>query len=174
MDMDYENDKGAYFLTGVRENIILTNQDLISWNDFPRNDGLQSTGLLSRISPDGNHIASTVNEILFLIKISEPYFSQLFFPLQGQVAYYSENNKKISTLPGADLPDVVQTDPSWSPDGKYILFSRATMERDFFTELGGQTVFSTDETNIDKLNVQYPVQFNVYCIPFNNGQGGYA
>jgi len=174
MDMDYENDKGAYFLTGVRENTILTNQDLISWNDFPRNDGLQSTGLLSRISPDGNHIASTVNEILFLIKISEPYFSQLFFPLQGQVAYYSENNKKISTLPGADLPDVVQTDPSWSPDGKYILFSRATMERDFFTELGGQTVFSTDETNIDKLNVQYPVQFNVYCIPFNNGQCGYA
>jgi len=174
MDMDYENDKGAYFLTIVRESITLSDQDFISWNDFPRMDGLQSTGLFSRISPDGNHIVSTVNEILFLIKIPEPYFSQLFFPLQGQLAYYSQRSKKISTLPGADLPDVVHTDPSWSPDGKYILFSRVTMERDLFRELGGRTVFSTDESNIDKLNAQYPVQFDVYRIPFNDGHGGHA
>lgn len=174
MDMDYKKDKGAYLFTSVRENIELRDQDFISWNDFQRTDGLQSTGLYSRISPDGRHIASTVNEILFLIKISDLYFSQLFFPLQGSLAVYSNNNKKIALLPGADLSDFIQTDPSWSPDGNYLLFSRAPAKMNLFWDLGGKTVFSVKDADIDRLNEQYPIKFDIYRIPFNNGKGGLA
>jgi hypothetical protein len=100
MDMDYKEDKGAYFFTEVSENIDLNDEDFISWNDFPRfeNDGLQSSGLLSRISPDGEYIISTVNEIFFLIMLKNPYVSQLFFPLQGSLAYYSKERKKFNSL----------------------------------------------------------------------------
>ena len=174
MDMDYNNDKGAYFLTGVRRNITLSDEDFMSWNDFPRTDGKQSTGLFSRISPDKKYVASTVSEIFFLIKIADPNFSQLFYPLQGSLAYYSKKNKKINTLHGADLPDFVQTDPSWSPDGRYMLFSRAAKDRALLERLAGQTIFSVDHTDIDRLNKQYPVQFSVYRIPFNAGMGGKA
>lgn len=174
MDMDYNKDKGSYLFSSVREDIELKGQDFISWNDFPRTDGLQSTGLYSRISPDGSHIASTVNEILFLIKISNPYFSQLFFPLQGSLAIYSNITKKVTTLPGADFKEIVQTDPSWSPDGNHLLFSRAPSKMDLFWELGGQTVFSVEDADIDQLNYKYPIKFDIYRIPFNNGKGGIA
>lgn len=175
MDMDYEGDKGAYFLTNPRENIALTEHDFISWNDYQRTDDKQSTGLYSRISPDGSHIASTVNELFFLVKIDDLYCSQLFFPLQGVLAYYSSSDKKIRTLSGADDHDFVQTDPSWSPDGRYLLFSRMPMNHDLIESLAGYTVFPAKEgETIDQLNQQYQAQFDVYRIPFNDGRGGVA
>jgi hypothetical protein len=175
MDMDYNKDKGAYVLTTVRQDIILTDQDFVTWNDFPRTDGLQSTGLYSRLSPDGNFVASTVNEIFFLIKISDPYFSQLFFPLQGSLAIYSGRTRKIAPISGADLPDFVQTDPSWSPDGSHLLYSRAPVQLDLFWDLGGQTVFSAEkDADVRSLRRQYPIQFDIYRIPFNHGKGGPA
>jgi Tol biopolymer transport system component len=109
-----------------------------------------------------------------LIKIKDPYFSQLFYPLRGSLAIYSIGSKKITSLPGADLPVFVQTDPSWSPDGKYLLFSRAPANMDLFWDLGGQTVFAAEDADIKKLNREYPVQFSVYRIPFNDGKGGLA
>jgi hypothetical protein len=174
MDMDYKKDKGAYFITQVREDIELLDQDFISWNKSPRTDGVQNTGLYSRISPDGKYVASTINEILFLIKTPDLYFSQLFYPLKGDLAVYSIKDKKISKLPGADLQGFVHTDPSWSPDGNHLLFSRARANMDLFWDLGGQTVFSVEHADVDLLNKQYPVKFDIYRIPFNKGKGGLA
>ena len=94
--------------------------------------------------------------------------------MQGTLAYYSKSDRKIRSLAGADLPGVIQTDPSWSQDGKNILFSRAEIERDYFRELGGKTIFAAEDGEIEQLNRQYPVQFNVYSIPFNEGKGGRA
>jgi len=174
MDLDYRNDKGAYVFSSVYENIVLNNQSFISWNDFPRTDDVQSTGLFSRISPDGNYIISTVNEITLLIKLDDPYCSQFFYPLQGNLACYSVNDESILALPGADILDFIQTDPSWSPDGKYILFSRASVDYELIEQLGDQTVFSDNNANINQLNNQYPFQFDIYRIPFNDGMGGKA
>jgi hypothetical protein len=174
MDMDYKRDKGAYLFTDVREQMTLTQKDFMSWNDLPRTDGLQTTGLYSRVSPDGAHVVSTVNDILFLAKIPDPYFSQLFFPLQGSLAIYSGETKTIALLPGADSPDVIQTDPSWSPDGMHLLFSRAPSKMAFFWDLGGQTVFAAEAADTELLKKQYTIKFDIYQIPFNNGKGGLA
>jgi len=174
MDMDYKKDKGAYCLTTVRPQIRLNEKDFISWNDFPKTDDRQSTGLFSRISPDGRYVVSTVNEISFLISIDDPYCSQLFYPLRGRLAYYSRLKKKIRSLEGADLPDYVQTDPSWSPDGKYIIFSRAEMNHPLIQRLGRRTIFPSRGLYIEQLNKRYPVKFNIYRIPFSDGRGGRA
>ena len=45
---------------------------------------------------------------------------------------------------------------------------------DLFWDLGGQTVFSVENADIDQLNKQYPIKFDIYRIPFNNGKGGLA
>jgi hypothetical protein len=175
MDMDYKGDKGAYFLTEIRETILLADRNFLSWNDFPRNDGLPSSGLFSRLSPNGKQIASTIDDISFLAKMNDPYCSQLFFPIQGSLAYYSTRNRKIARLfTGSDRPETVETDPSWSPDGNYILFSCTTPTHDLFRELGGKTVFSAGNSSIEQLNEEYPVRFDVYRVPFNSGRGGCA
>ncbi len=175
MDVDYKKDKGAYFLGRVRNHVELEDQDFFSWNEFPRNDGLQASGLFSRLSPDGNYVASTINDISLLARISDPYCSQLFFPIQGNLGFYSKKDGSIHQLmTGADRREIVETDPSWSPDGNYILFARATMTHDLFSELGGETIFSAVDSDIDQLNRKYPVRFHVHRIPFNKGKGGMA
>ncbi|MEJ2246936.1 MAG: hypothetical protein P8Y80_12790 [Acidobacteriota bacterium] len=175
MDMDYRGDKGSYFVTGVGKNILLKEEDFISWNDFPRDDGLQSSGLFSRLSPDGLHVVTTANDISFLAKISDPYCSQLFFPIQGHLAFYSKPDRSMHRLfTGQNRPEIIETDPSWSPDGGHILFSRTLRTRDLYAELGGDTIFSAVDADVENLNKQYPVHFNVYKVAFNDGNGGRA
>jgi hypothetical protein len=175
MDMDYQGDKGAYLLTELGENIALKEENFIHWNSYPRNDGLLGSGLFSRLSPDGRHVVSTVNDISFLAKISDPYCSQLFFPIQGQLAIYSSLAHKITPLfTGENSPETVETDASWSPDGESILFSRAHLTRDLYAELGGDTIFSAADTDIETLDKQYPIHFDVYRVGFNAGKGGVA
>ena len=81
MDIDYENDKGAYVLTETRERMELSGDDFITWNDFPKPQGTINMGLFSRISPDGNYVVSTVNERNFMALIRDLDFSQLFFTM---------------------------------------------------------------------------------------------
>jgi hypothetical protein len=52
-------------------------------------------------------------------------FSQLFFPIQGILAVYDSATKTFSSLPGADDAAFVQSNPAWSPDGKFIVFARS-------------------------------------------------
>ena len=116
MDMDFRKDKGAYVLTTIRQEIQLTEHDFISWNTFPRIDHRSSTGLYSRVSPSAKYVVSTVNEISLLVKMEDPYCSQLFYPLRGILAVYSLSDRQFRSLPGADDRRYVQTAPEWSPD----------------------------------------------------------
>ncbi len=52
-------------------------------------------------------------------------FSQLFFPIKGILAVYDRQTEQFHALPGADDPQFVQSNPTWSPDGKYIVFARS-------------------------------------------------
>lgn len=172
MDIDYRKDKGAYALTPLDRDLMLTAEDFISWNDFPKIDGRNSTGLYSRISPDGKHVVSTVNEISLLIKMDDVNCSQLFYPLRGILAVYSLEDRRFRALPGADDRTRVQTAPEWSPDGERLLFSRVDMNQELIGRLGTRTIFASDGENIQQLNERYPVQFDIYQVPFNGGDGG--
>lgn len=122
MDADYANNKGAYLITRVQEQIVLALRDIISWNDYERSG--QSFGLLSQISPDGRYAVSTVKDLAVFMARPPLAFSQLFFPVKGILCVFDRQAGTFRALPGADDPNPVQSNPTWSPDGKYIVFAR--------------------------------------------------
>ncbi|HUT69322.1 MAG TPA: hypothetical protein VMW89_01490 [Desulfatiglandales bacterium] len=171
--MDYGGDKGAYALTKVSENISISRDDFITWNDFQRSENPSSMGLFSKISPDGRYVISTLKETSFFAMIPDLDFSQLFFPIRGLIAFYSRDEKRFYPLPGADDPDYVQTSPAWSPDGRYVVFSRARVNKELLEVIGEKGYLEIGpDIRISDLNKKYQIQFDLYKIPFNKGKGG--
>ena len=173
MDMDYKEDKGAYVLAPVNERMLLTENDFISWNDFRKSDKTKSMGLFSKISPDGNYVISTVKEKSFFALINDLDFSQFFFPIRGLIACYSVKEDEFFPLPGADDPNYVQTCPEWSPDGRFVVFSRARVDQRLIEVIGDKRSLEIEpDTRIEDLNKKYQIRFDLYRIPFNHGRGG--
>ena len=173
MDIDYRNDKGAYVLTPTREKIELAEDDFITWNDFPEKDGNTNMGLFSKVSPDGNYVVSTVHEKNFMALMNDLDFSQLFFTFGGIIAYYSRSSQKFQPLPGADDPTCVQTSPAWSPDGNYVVFSRAKANKRLLELIDNyRPADISPNTRIDDLNAKYQIQYDLYKVAFNHGKGG--
>src|SRR5208283_2911289 len=85
-------------------------------------------------------------------------------PTRGILAWYNRTTGRRQTLPGADDPRYVQTNPVWSPDGKYVVFARADA-RDPRPE--GQKL--PEHANALE---ETPIQYDLYRIPFNDGKGG--
>jgi hypothetical protein len=172
MEMNYKADSGAHFITPVRENIELSDEDFISWNDFPKPELLPKTrGLFAKISPSGKYLVSTVHEISYAALTNDLAFCQLFFPTYGVLAWYSVDSRKFHLLAGADDYDFVQTGPSWSWDEKYIVFARSTTKNDYHEDITNIRTHIED-ASIQELNEKFPIQFDLYRIPFNQGKGG--
>jgi Flp pilus assembly protein TadD len=91
-------------------------------------------------------------------------FGQVFFPTRGVLAWYSRESGKLTPLPGADDPNFVQTSAFWSPDGKYLVYSRAVAKDPYAP---GQTA-ATYANDPNETQIQY----DLYRIPFNDGKGG--
>jgi Tfp pilus assembly protein PilF len=171
MDVDYANDKGSYAIAPVTKEIVLNDKRVITWSDFRRKDGEQTYGLLSCISPDGRYIVSTVKDRSVFLAKPEVEFSQLFFPVKGILAFYDRETKRFSALPGADDPAFVQSNPTWSPDGKEIVFARS----EAFESEGARkgALLSADDCR-EFLSGNRRFLFDLYRIPFNGGKGGRA
>ncbi len=175
MDVDYRKDRGGYVLTDVKPQMDLHREDIISWNDHQRGEGQVSRGLFARISPDGDHVMATVKDKPFLVRIKDPAYSQLFFPLTGYLAFYSRNTGKITPLKGADDPNVIQTSPAWSPDGRTIVFARAQSPDNLWQALGNKPMLdAAPGETIDVLNQTYRMHFDLWQVPFAGGEGGQA
>jgi len=167
MDMDGPGgDKGAYVVKNIEPNMIIAKEDVFTWNDFPgRPDDKLTFGLFARISPDGRYVVTTLNEEIFVSNFSEILFQQTFYPTRGILVWYDRRTSEIRQLPGADDPDFVQANPVWSPDGKTIAFLRAPA-RDAYSP-GPRPTEANDPRETQ-------MRFNLYRIPFNDGEGGVA
>ena len=171
-----QNDKGLYALVPVRKQTSIRNDDVIRWNSFSNDPAKKRFGFMSQISPDGQYLITSteppgarmrsVDERLFNGFYKDYGFGQVFYPTRGILSWYSRATGKLQPLPGADDPDMVQTSAFWSPDGKYLVFSRARA-RDPFPPGAKDPEYanSPDETQI---------QYDLYRIPFNDGKGGTA
>ena len=68
---------------------------------------------------------STVKDRSVFVATPDIQFSQLFFPIKGILAVYDRETGEFQSLPGADDPQFVQSNPSWSPDGQQLVFARS-------------------------------------------------
>ena len=144
---------------------------MITWNDYDRKNAHPTFGLLSQISPDGRYIISTVKEKAVAAFYPDLYYPQLFFPIEGILVVYDTVKRDFFSLPGADDPDYVQTNAAWSPDGKWIVFSRAreykigdfNSKKEYYAAM--KKVRKTFEGGAK-------FRYDLYRIPFNNGKGG--
>jgi tetratricopeptide (TPR) repeat protein len=153
--------------------MLLATSDIITWNDYKKEDEEQTFGLLSQVSPDGRVVVSTVKDKSVFVPMPPLAFSQLFFPVKGILCSYDRQTHAFQSLPGADDPQYVQSNPSWSPDGKYIVFARAEAY-DLKDTKGGGKVLLTREECKEFTEDGRPFLFDLYRIPFNDGKGGQA
>jgi tetratricopeptide (TPR) repeat protein len=166
MDVDGpDGDKGMYALMPVSKNMVIERDDVLTWNSFTdKPEGHRTIGFLSRVSPDGQHVVSTVNESVYVANFMDHRFLQVFFPTRGILAVYSRKDRRIRALPGADDTEYVHCDGVWSPDGKVIVFARA---RAFDPQVEGKPMATyANDPNEPK------IQYDLYRIPFNDGAGG--
>jgi Flp pilus assembly protein TadD len=194
LDLDGpKNDKGLYALVPVQKFITIRNQDVIRWSSFQENPDaanfepeVKRFGFMSQVSPDGRYVVTSIgppgagnvhqkknpgfapglSDRLFSTVYPDVYFSQVFYPMRGILAWYDRVAKKLRPLPGADNPEFVHTSAFWSPDGKYLVFSR-TRARDPYPPGAPDPSYANDPR-------EPQVQYDLYRIPFNDGKGGEA
>jgi tetratricopeptide (TPR) repeat protein len=173
LDVDYGNDKGAYAILQVAPEMVLSDEQIITWSDYRREDAEPTFGLLSQVSPDGRYVVSTVKDRAVFVATPGIEFSQLFFPIKGILAVYDTETGTYAALPGADDPEYVQSNPTWSPDGKHVVFARAKAYRK--EAIDNATGILLDENDVPEfIEDNEPFKFDLYRVPFNEGRGGTA
>ncbi|MBN1480851.1 tetratricopeptide repeat protein [candidate division KSB1 bacterium] len=171
LDVDYANDKGSYAFTAIQQTITLSEDNIITWSDYKRNDHVNTFGLLSQVSPDGRYVISTVKDRSVFVPKSDLAFSQLFFPIKGILAYYDRATQEFYSLPGADNPDYVQSNASWSPDGRFIVFAKSRAYKLKNLDNNDKVLLTAEECE-EFLRGEKEFLFDLYRIPFNGGRGG--
>lgn len=194
LDMDGpRNDKGLYALVPVTRNITISNKDVLRWSSFQVSTEAKSFepavkrfGFMAQVSPDGQYVVTSVGppknanthqgevpgfaagilDRLYSTNYRDIAFSQVFYPTRGILVWYDRNKKEMRPLPGADDPDYVQTSAFWSPDGKYLIYSRAKA-RDPYPPGAPKPLHANDPNETQ-------IQYDLYKIPFNAGRGGKA
>jgi Flp pilus assembly protein TadD len=173
MDVDYGNDKGSYAICPVGDEISLSEDKIITWSDYRREDGKKTFGLLSQVSPDGRYVVSTVKDLSVFEAVDNLTFSQLFFPIRGILCSYDRETGIYRSLPGADDERFVQSNPAWSPDGKYIVYARC--EAYHGQDARANELGLTRAEEISKfLAERGTFRYDLYRVPFNEGRGGKA
>ncbi len=184
MDLDGpRNDKGMYTLVPLAPRTVIRNQDVVTWSSFRgKLWGDLRVAFMSQVSPDGQHVVTTIKGVgeanargeprsdnlgnYYVANFKDYRFLQVFYPTRGILAWYSRTAGILQPLPGADDPRYVQTDAVWSPDGKYLVFARA-QAKDPYPEGQALAGFANDPN-------ETPIQYDLYRIPFNDGKGGRA
>jgi Flp pilus assembly protein TadD len=173
LDVDYGNDKGAYAILPVSEQMVLNDEKIITWSDYRKGDGETTFGLLSQVSPDGRYVISTVKDRAVFVATPDIWYSQLFFPIKGILVVYDTQTGSFKPLPGADDPEYVQSNPTWSPDGKWVVFARTKAYRK--DSIANATSVLLSEKDVPEfVEDKEPFKFDLYRVPFNDGRGGKA
>ncbi|MGC8823729.1 MAG: TolB family protein [Bacteroidales bacterium] len=167
-------DKGGYFIAPITDTIVFDKNNYHSWT---RIEQRRTFGMFSKLSPDGRYIVTTVKDRVisnnFPFEPQHVAFSQLFFPVNGRLAVYDRQTKVLKELPGANLPEYVQSNATWTPDGKYIVFCRAKALP--YADNDTLQINITDEMLIDEfVQRKRKIKYDICIVPFNDGKGGVA
>jgi Flp pilus assembly protein TadD len=169
------NDKGLYGLVPVKRVTTIAKENVIRWSESSVEGSPKRFGFMSQVSPNGRYVVNSIevpgahekraDGRIYQASYPGDYgFGQVFFPTRGVLAWYSHESGKLKPLPGADDPRFVHCGAFWSPDGKYLVFSRAEA-RDPYP--AGQPL-SLVANGPNETQIQY----DLYRMPFNDGKGG--
>ena len=173
-----QNDKGLYGLIPLHKVSSISNQYIVHWSAFsdPDKTAQKRFGFMSQVSPDGKYVITSIDvpgahgvrvvDRLYNGFFSNYGFGQVFYPTRGVLAWYSKETQEFKVLPGADDPNYVQTSAFWSPDGKYLIYSRGPA-KDPYPNGRHKAEYANDPNETQ-------MQYDLYRIPFNDGKGGKA
>jgi hypothetical protein len=172
LEVDSGNDKGAYAVMPIVQDILLDRTKIISWSSYKKEEKDPTFGLLCQVSPDGRYVVGTVKDQALAVYRPDLMFSQLFFLIKGIIAIYDRQARTFTALPGADDRRFVQTNATWSPDGNYLVYPRSKAYdieaiRRLHTALVGGPMAEAFIANQGK-----SYKYDLYKIPFNGGNGG--
>ncbi|MFB3892902.1 MAG: hypothetical protein ACE15C_12850 [Phycisphaerae bacterium] len=127
----HRNDPNT-MLFHVRQGPIFPGSGMLVWRDGEvakidtRTSVNPSPVAYSSWHPSGRLVAFSVNKIkLFTHSIGWDLRDQLDYT--SDLCVYDLEARKLVFPPKISLPDKLETFPCWSPDGKYLYFSRADM-----------------------------------------------
>ncbi len=187
MDVDGPaNDKGLYAIFPIQSHASIRNEDVVAWSSHEgKLGGKLRVGFMSRISPDGHYVVTTINDPgtpqtpsqrrknpqdiignYYVANFKDYRFLQVFYPTRGILAWYNRETGVLQPLPGADGPRYVHANAVWSPDGKYLVFLRAEAREAY--PPGSKLAEYPNDPN------ETAIQYGLYRIPFNEGKGGVA
>ncbi len=175
MDVDFANDKGSYLIAPVEKEIAISTDKIITWSDCEPKNPKNTFGLLAQIAPDGKNVLCMVKDRSVFLPMPGIEFSQLFFPIRGVLFNYNIETKTFKALSGASDPTYVQANPSWSPDGQEVLFARHTSYNlKNLSESSNENIILTAAECEEFIKGDETFKFDLYRIPYNNGDGGEA
>lgn len=90
--------------------------------DLKRDETL-SAGVYPAWHPSGNYIAFSTNRIEQYFH-ARPEKSIEVLDRQSDLILYNTKNKQVTEIPGTEGDEYMETYPSWSPDGRFLYFSR--------------------------------------------------
>ena len=178
MDLDGpKNNKAIYTLVPIKPAMSIGPKDVIQWSTAAgKMTGEVRVGFMSQVSPDGQSVVTMVQGLDPKVKDSlnnfysanykDYKFLQVFYPTRGMLAWYSKDTGQLRPLPGADDPRFVHTNAVWTPDGRDIVFARAASRNAYVP--GVKMAERPNDPN------ETQIQYDLYRIPFNGGQGGTA
>jgi Flp pilus assembly protein TadD len=168
LDMDGpHNDKGLYAIVPVQPRMTIRTEDMMSWKKFRgQMERDKRIGFMSQLSPDGRYVVTATQVQYYVANFTDYRFLQVFYPTRGILAWYDRRDGQIRPLPGADDPEFVQSNATWSPDGKSLYFVRAKAVEAYPQGKPGAT-FANDPN-------EPQIKYDIYRIPFNEGRGGKA
>lgn len=173
MDVDAFGDKGSYLITSIDKEVEMQPENFITWSDFQEKSTM---ALLSQISPNGKYVVSTLDDNEIFESREQLEYSQLFFPIKGILTVYDIEKKSFYALPGADDTMYVQSNTNWSPDSKYIYFSRnKAVQRKASGMTYGTGIYDINKFQAMRdsfLSAKKEFKFDIMKIPFNDGKGG--
>ena len=121
---------------------------------------------MSQVSPDGDYVVTTLNSQDTWPSFMDYRFLQVFYPTRGILAWYSRATGAHPAPAGSRRPALRAAGIAWSPDGKYLVFSRAEA-KDAYPEGREMAQYANDPNEVQ-------IQYDLYRIPFNAGKGGRA
>ena len=171
MDLDGPaNDKGLYALVPVKPEMSIRNQDVISWKTFARQTGRANARRfhvagLARRPVRGDHVRgrARTRSSYYVANFKDYRFLQVFYPTRGILAWYNRATGRCS--PAGSRRSALRADqwrlepgrqvPGLCPGGSQGPLPRRRELAEYAND--------PNETQI---------QYDLYRIPFNGGQGG--